>query len=735
MKLIGTDYGGRAESLGAESKLRSAKNWGHALEALGDTAMRWADAKDQESFQNEANEYLIEKSKLDLQLRAPYQESKNLPPELAYEQTEEKWVNGQKQTIQRTQIPTYEVQTPWYDNFHAQADAKAKAKLSAGAYKKWKSWFAEQSLADRTRNGIAQFDAAQAAEKARLDEQVETLKDFAKYEDAVIAIDGSPYHTPKEKAEKREALLEAGDADPILDALRDDDLVRLEQSREALDNPLLTPNLSAKQRTILDNQVRTRIRQLTSTKKAGVSAYEKQLKQKAKTLITALDSGYSAESVRGEVQSVVDQLIATGNEKQASELLESISTNGLIASITALPLEERITALNTLEQIAETPESYLQVQRVRNGVEKNTKDIRDDTFGTMQKEDPKLYKPLDFNNLGASLAQRMNQARLVQEQKGFVDSYISEEETELLNENVSQMSTNEQMELFNTVQTAMGPESRKIWEKTKLSKSVPAISYAGELYSLGAKQASQGVLRGNNILKDTPDFLKNHRVDMENDGDWQDALTTYPAGPQRTAYLEAIRSRYADFVNQKGEGSFSSDSLEAAIKDVSREVVTYAGASFVNPMPQVLTAARFEEFMDDLSPEYISRLGKPVNVTPEQLANGLSDKGWIGTDVKFNLKPVARNAFYIAFADRTDAFVMEELVDPQTGKIVTRPFRFYYDPNIQNETLPIEELPKVNRRGRPINQDRIEQEPVEEPVLEEKPRFDRRGRPINRGLD
>ena len=234
MKLPGIDYGGRAESLDAGSKLRTARNWSHAFEALGDTAMRFADAQNEEAFMNERNEYLLEKSKLDLQLRNPYQETKNIPTGVAYEPTEEKWVNGQKTTSQRAQIPTYEVQTPWMDNFHAQADAKAKERLSGGAYKKWQSWFAEQSLADRTRNGIAQMDAAQAASKARVGETIESLTDSGKYEDAALTLAQSPYHTEAEKIKAADKIANEAEMRPIEDAAMRGDLATLQQQKERL---------------------------------------------------------------------------------------------------------------------------------------------------------------------------------------------------------------------------------------------------------------------------------------------------------------------------------------------------------------------------------------------------------------------------------------------------------------------------------------------------------------------
>lgn len=250
MKLPGIDYGGKAESLGAERRLSTARTWSHALEALGDTAIRFADAQDEESFMNERNEYLLEKSKVDLKLRSPYQETKEIPIGVSYEPTEDKWVDGQKTTTTRSQVPTYEVQTQWVDNFHSQADSKAKAKLSRGAYKKWKKWFAEQSLADRTRNGIAQFDAAQAASKARVGETIESLTDAGKYEDAQIALQQSPYHTEAEKIKATDKIANESEMRPIEDAAMRGDLATLQAERDRL----LDENYTG----VLDSNVRQR---------------------------------------------------------------------------------------------------------------------------------------------------------------------------------------------------------------------------------------------------------------------------------------------------------------------------------------------------------------------------------------------------------------------------------------------------------------------------------------------
>ena len=237
MKLPDINYGGRAESLGAESRLRSARRLSNALESMGQTALDFIDTQQDEMANKYINEFRIQQTNLELQLKKPYLEPNEIPANVTYDLSEDKWVNGQKTSVPRTQIPTYEVQSQMMDNFLQQADQTAQTTLGSGTYKKWKKQFDNYALAARTRNGVAQLDSMRAAEKARVNQDIEKLTDRGLYEDAAVALEQSPYHTPAEKLKQAEQLTLEAEMRPIQDAAMQDDLATLEAHRLKLMDP------------------------------------------------------------------------------------------------------------------------------------------------------------------------------------------------------------------------------------------------------------------------------------------------------------------------------------------------------------------------------------------------------------------------------------------------------------------------------------------------------------------
>ncbi len=198
MKLPGIDYGGRAESLSPESHLRSARAWSNALEALGDTARDFVDKRETDMVNTDMTEDRNELAKLESQLRQPYQEVNTLSSNIDFEPMEEKMVNGQLTQVNRTKVPTFEVQSQIMDQFLQKKDESRKQKYSSNAYRKWKDKWNNYGLAARTRNGIAQMDSARAADNARVLGAANDAAEDGRYEDAIAGIQNSNLTIPEQ---------------------------------------------------------------------------------------------------------------------------------------------------------------------------------------------------------------------------------------------------------------------------------------------------------------------------------------------------------------------------------------------------------------------------------------------------------------------------------------------------------------------------------------------------------
>lgn len=250
MRLPRIQYRG-VESLSGESKLRSARAWSNALGALGDTARQFVLSREKEMVNTDIGEYRTRQAEMELKLRNPYLSPEDIPAGIQYEATKQQMVNGQMTDVPRTQIPTYEVQSAIMDKFHADEENKARAKYSSDAYRIWKPQFDGYALAAKTRNGITQFDAARAADKARTLDVIEQMTDSGNYEDAILMLQQSGVFTEAEQLKEADRIRSEATLRPLQDAAMNNDLVAMQAEREKLvnrDHPEYDPTLDPPQR-------------------------------------------------------------------------------------------------------------------------------------------------------------------------------------------------------------------------------------------------------------------------------------------------------------------------------------------------------------------------------------------------------------------------------------------------------------------------------------------------------
>lgn len=734
MKLPGIRYQTAGPDVSA-LPLREARAWSGAVENINEAVQDYARKKNDESARQEIMDYRTGMADIDAMLAKPVLELNEIPANVPFQRTEKKLVNGVMTDVPRTAIPTYEVQEAIYAQAANGYKERARENLNSSAFRMYEQSWNEYNLAGSIRNNQQQVKHAHKDEVDKFNAQLNGLRERGLLDDADVLIDGANFISEGEKAllkadvsleriEAQETARKEAFTAPIYDAMRDEDVTRLQQAREMLDqNPeVLGPEAT----TILDSKIRTRINSILSKQKATADSYVKGLKADAKLLGKSLDNGYQAEP--DEIMSLYTQLLASDEIDAANDLMRSADINGKINYLASLPGEEaNATMLQWTQESQDDPEMFNRMAKIREGWLERAKNLEEDTVGELQRTGENI-PPVNFDD-PASMRFRQQQVAIEDERLGGVSGYISKQEEKALNARMERGSLNERLQTIVNITDGFGSEARKVFTQSKMSSSAPEVFYAGELYRQ-APETSQSILRGIDILKNDKNFLKNHERDLNINSDLLEASMDFPPGASRLGYMNAIRARYADLVAQVGATGYDSDLVDQAIADVSLGRTTYSGSTFVEPIPEM--PGSFEQFMDTkLTPDYIRSLGNPIGVTPEQLVDGLRDDSLFGS-ADFVLRPADRNAFYIMFADRPGAMVMEEYRDPKTGGLATRPFRFFYDPVREQTTQPEDTRTRVDRRGRPLTQEPMEIE-EEEPTFEPKPRFDRRGRPINRG--
>jgi len=305
----------------------------------------------------------------------------------------------------------------------------------------------------------------------------------------------------------------------------------------------------------------------------------------------------------------------------------------VIGKFSRRPAHIRQQTINELGAVSKTWEEASLYTSLVNAHETATREEQNDpwtrgiTVGTVATDEA---PPLDYQNLGQSLADRIPLAQRIHEQLGTAVMFGSKEEMAELSSRFNEADFNQQMAMIKDINDHMGDVAPYLYDSLNIGGMSPMISIAGEALSEGDTPAGTRILRGRQFLqtKEADMFSDETRLQLE---DFiRDRIGgAYVTNPERTgAIISAARASYAWQVYTQGDPLvWDEDLAEKALHDATGGL--YNHGEYIIELPRRdMSGYEFRKWMKGLHHTALETMGKPDGITNKQLLDGIVDEDY-----------------------------------------------------------------------------------------------------------
>lgn len=191
--------------------------------------------------------------------------------------------------------------------------------------------------------------------------------------------------------------------------------------------------------------------------------------------------------------------------------------------------------------------------------------------------------------VGAAFGARQKSIDLLQA-RGMIQtgtSALRPQDKAVLNQVMTQGTPGEQAQLFSAMSSNLSPQTYKA-TMTALAGDANSrtAASAGALYQYNP-QVAEGVLRGQALLKENPNFAPKKTDDNQTSIDEILPPQAFGAGLEgsRQMLLDSARARYADISNSIGDtsGEFNQERMTQSINEVTGGMIDFNGQNIIAP--------------------------------------------------------------------------------------------------------------------------------------------------------
>lgn len=213
--------------------------------------------------------------------------------------------------------------------------------------------------------------------------------------------------------------------------------------------------------------------------------------------------------------------------------------------------------------------------------------------------------------VGAAFAARQQTVDLLQA-RGMVQpstSALRPQDKAVLNQVMTQGTPGEQAALFGAMSKNLNPQTYRATMTALAGDANSRTSAsAGALYQYNP-QVAEGVLRGQALLKENPNYAPKKTDDNQTSIDDILPPQAFGAGLEasRQTLLDSARARYADLSNTAGDtsGEFNEDRMTQAVNEVTGGMIDFNGQSIIAPR-YGMNQEDFDKTITDLSDDSLT---------------------------------------------------------------------------------------------------------------------------------
>lgn len=721
MKLPGIEYKQGVQSLGREDvydPLRKSNAIVHALNLSKDAAQNIYAIYNARRTQIET-----EQSSLNIQKREGtlvndlanklYYSADEIPDDIEIRKTEivvDEY--GNKQEVPRQRIPSYEVAPEIYRKVMSSViEAEAEGITHAHSRREWTT---EQKALLQQKYAQQQLDSIGAQKtqiKTRQQQNFDEALEAGKYTLA-NELANSFIGSDEERQALRNEVIITKEMDRYRANMSEDNIEGMMADLEFLQEPSYKGFLSEDLRLQFVDAIKRHLSTVMDRQSAEDKVADALLKDEVRRTITELDAGGVIDPVY--ISDLKDKM-REGYRIQdpafnvlVRSLDYSSNANPDVRKFMRLRASRREVVLNQYDVAQKDAWGANHFRNLQAAHSRQLELERTDAMTAGLKTgvlSSKEFKPIDYENIGVSLAARVPLAERVYLQTGSFTGFLTEGEAQELSNHIEEMDVNAQLELMKNIHEGLGDQAYHVYQQLKFKTDSQLFATAGEAYSENDYAAARRILKGQRLLA-TPEgrlYLKDQETDL--DLEIRESLgVAYENNPARlSSAIAAARASYAWQAYQNKTEVLDKDLAQQAIDDATGGLVEWAGRSIELPRRD-MSKDEFIRWVDGLHYSAVEYMDTLVLYTPKQLLEGIKDQ-------RFQLSNAGHGVYFV-----TDD--LGRAVRNKDGNL----FTFFYDDKMPTtqQVRTQEQAEKAAKEGaRPRIWPGLGQRMREKPVLGE----------------
>ena len=536
---------------------------------------------------------------------------------------------GEIQTVPRHQIPAYEVQTQLYDRYARNLiKSKGSGIETSSDRGAWESKM-EVVLNNQTaQNQIRSIGMMDKANTERAMQNFDNAMDSQNYSAAIGIINAANIPSEK-KVEMRHTVNEREERDALDNVLVENNRRDLERGLTVLTDEKEydsnSGNLSDKERLQYSRSFRVALNALDAKASAAQIAAANKTNRDGRRMISALKTVYGNKISPMVKQNMMTKLEALGDKGAAvlSDLLLADNTQvARQAFLQGSPME-RAQALKDLEdkltqEGGGSPEQILMYEAFREAHEEATISQNKDPlqFAIDQGKVETLPLPkgqngkLDFMDQSDWAEGRIADRDATQAHFPGKVPLFTVPEVKAMVEEVEDMTSGQKVKLVTDVNEAFGMDAAKdVFTQLSMEKESGAWAHIG---TIDDPMTQKFILRGNEIRKEHKGIIQNKTQDFLPEIISRIGGTTAYFNVNNRASVEsAILDAYAYLADRDSEWDepYDEKRMDEAVGMATNGGLMEVNDIIVQRPSRDVDSDDFEDWLDDLSPDYVAQLG------------------------------------------------------------------------------------------------------------------------------
>jgi hypothetical protein len=438
------------------------------------------------------------------------------------------------------------------------------------------------------------------------------------YAGAKLAINTADMDEPSRQTALSE-IRTAEQEDYFDETIELNNLADMETALKLLNNndPKATSDIAPKDQKTYANQLRSSINSLKNVQSESEKTQNKLLVDEGRKIASLAWAGKITNAKKAvEIHKQVSALDPLVAQDMSLALAYADSTKDIMIE----PPEKqqaRLFAEREGYRNMTTNEAYVykkQMDTLRQGIQ----DRKEDSLEYGKRWGIVDFEPIDYDNIGASLFQRIGVAETMENNYKTFTGYLEKSEVPQFAAYINQQDTAGKLNIFKQVYEGMNGDvikSSRFYEQFKTYDELGTAAIAGQLVSDGAAPVAKKVLEGANLRRQNPDYVKEVKEDIEDIIVKQMGTAFRHNNVQRNLITESVMDAYAYAVHNSGidKERFDRNTVTKAINEITGGIIDYQGSKFQAPV-RGMTQVAVDYWLEDLSSDAFGSTANPEAV-------------------------------------------------------------------------------------------------------------------------